>query len=367
MARGNRRTVATNIYQDAYGYEIIVTRRGKTGRGRYLGEHALSYLEEQRDAIIDDLEQDAPATKGTFAADVEALLKSLPKGVSKENRRRECKAWTDAGFGTRRRQAITAEDITTQCGVWDGAGVAASTINHRLSGLRAVYKHHDRGVGPCATVKRYKERRDVRVIPQSAVEAVLMRLHLEMRFPQKDGTVKVRVIPNSARLMVMARTGLPPEQIRRLKPTDVDLVRRTMFIRARKKGAGVPGRSLPLTHAAVAAFEAMTATKAWGPFSSASLGQHFHRALTRAKEAWCQHCGPWPAPADFHLYDLRHAFLTEVYRRTRDLRVTAEFGLHADMTMTAIYAQAAVTDTTTAARDILDGMAPFPSHTDSTR
>lgn len=359
MARKTRVTVAPNIYQDQYGFEIILTRRQTAGRARYLGHHwSLSYLEDERQRIADELEHDAPIVKGTFAGDVAALLESLPDGLYKDNRRRECHAWIAAGFGTMRRHAITPAQILTQCGTWRSAKVAPSTINHRLTSLRAVYAFHDHGPGPTATVKRYKERRDVRVIPQAAVEAVLMQLQCE-RISPKKGTRTL--VPNSARLMVMARTGLPPEQIRRLTPHDVNLTARTIFIRSRTKGKGVAGRTLPLTHAAVQAFQAMHDTQAWGAFSSASLGQHFHRALARARDAWCKHCGPFPGPKDFHLYDLRHAFLTEVYRRTRDLRVTAEFGLHADMTMTAIYAQAAVPDTTTAARDILDGMAPSVS------
>lgn len=365
MARGTRDTEEPNIYRDHYGFEIILRKRGKTGRARYLGHHySIEFLRDERERIADELEKSAAVVRGTFAADVAAMLKTLSAGVYRENRRRECKAWLDAGFGTKRRHAITASQITTQCGVWHASGIAASTINHRLTGLRAVYKFHDHGVGPCATVKRYRERRDVRAIPQAAVEAVLMQLECVRISSVKRSRI---VIPNSARLMVMARTGLPPEQIRRLKPTDVDLVKRSMFIRSRKKGAGVPGRSLPLTHAAVRAFQAMHETKAWGAFSTASLFHHFQRARERAVAAWCEHCGPWPAPDNFHPYDLRHAFLTEVYRRTRDLRVTAELGLHADMTMTALYAQAAVTETANAARDILDGMAPFTNSVESKR
>ncbi len=359
MARRQRTTVHPNIYRDNYGFEIILRKHAHTQRARYLGHHYTDeFLLDERQRLADALESAVAVVRGTFAADVAAMLHSLPDGVYRENRRRECKAWIDAGFGTQRRHAISASAITTQCSVWHASGIAASTINHRLTGLRAVYKFHDHGPGPCVSVKRYKERRDVRVIPQAAVEAVLMQLDCIRVSPKKHTRL---LIPNSARLMVMARTGLPPEQIRRLTANDVDLVNRTMFIRSRKKGAGVPGRSLPLTHAAVRAFEAMRDTNAWGPFSTASLFHHFVRARNRARAAWCRHCGPWPAPENFHPYDLRHAFLTEVYRRTRDLRVTAELGLHADMTMTALYAQAAVTDTANAARDMLDGMAPLAS------
>ena len=356
MSRKIRTTVEPNIYRDDYGFEIIVKKRGQTARARYKGHrHSIAYLRGERERLADNIEGEAPIVRGRLSGDIAALLASLPKGVYRENRRRECQAWIAAQFGQLTRHEITPAQIATQCEVWRSAGIAASTINHRLTSLRAVYKFHDHDAGPCVKVKRQKERRDVRVIPQSVVEAVLMQLSLVHVSPKKGTRT---LVPNSARIMVMARTGLPPEQIRRLLPGDVNLKTRTMFIRARKKGAGVPGRSLPFTHAAALAFEAMHFTNAWGPFSTASLFHHFTRARTRAQRAWCVHCGPWPAPANFHPYDLRHAFLTEVYRRTRDLRVTAELGLHADMTMTAIYAQAAVTDTANAARDLLDGVAP---------
>jgi integrase len=355
MARKTRLTVEPNIYQDDYGFEIIIRKRRKTGRARYLGHHhTIDFLREERDRITTDLESSASILKGTFAGDVAALLKTLPEGNYTRNRVRQFRAWTDAGFGRRTRREITTAMINAQCGVWRAAGIAPSTINHRIDALRALYRFHDKGLGPCDGVKRQKERRDVRVVPQALVEAVLMQLECVVISKKKQSGL---LHPTAARLMVLARTGLPPEQIRRLRPTDIDLENRTMFVRSRKKGAGVPGRTLPITHAAVVAFQAMHVTKAWGSFSTSSMRHHFNRAVTKARAKWCKHCGPWPAPAHFRPYDLRHGFLTEVYRRTRDLRVTAEFGLHADMSMTAMYAQAAVTETATAARDLLDGTA----------
>lgn len=358
MARGARTTWEPNIYEDASGYEIIVRRRGSTARARYKGHHyAPTFLRDERQRLTDELEADTPITVGTLAGDIAALLKTLPKNDATKNRVRQFRAWTDAGFGTKTRQAITTAMINTQCHTWRSAGIAASTVNHRIDALRALYRFHDKVLGPCEGVTRQKERRDVRVVPQALVEAILIQLRPTWLSPKKRTLMRS---PNAARLMVLARTGLPPEQIRRLQPMDVNLEQRTMFVRARKKGAGVPGRTLPITHAAVDAFKAMHATKAWGPFSTSSLRHHFARAVRKARAAWCPHCGPWPAPPHFRPYDLRHAFLTEVYRRTRDLRVTAEFGLHADMSMTAMYAQAAVTDTASAARDLLDGTTPKP-------
>ena len=47
-------------------------------------------------------------------------------------------------------------------------------------------------------------------------------------------------------------------------------------------------------------------------------------------------------PATVHLYDLRHSFLTEVYRAKGDLATVGRFGLHAEGSkVTARYAKGA--------------------------
>lgn len=343
MARGTRTTEEPNIYRDAYGFEIILRKHGQTGRGRYLGHHhSIKFLRKERERIANELDG-VPKRKGTLAGDLDAMLKSLPEGTLKRNRATDGQHWIDAGFGRRSRHAITTAMIDTQCSAWLNRDLAPSTVKHRIDALRAIYRFHDGTPGPCVGVVRPKERRDVRIVPQALIEAVLMQL----------GTGQ-----NHARIRVIARTGLPHAQIKRLTAADIDLTARTIFIGARKKGAGVAGRSLPITHAAVLAFDEFIAQDAFGPFSNASLHKLFLRTVRKAEARWCKHCGPWPAPAHFKPYDLRHGFLTEVYRRTRDLRVTAELGLHADMTMTAMYAQAAVSENATAARDRLDGVLP---------
>jgi site-specific recombinase XerC len=152
-------------------------------------------------------------------------------------------------------------------------------------------------------------------------------------------------------LKVLARTGLPQAQIAALQPHHLDLEAREITVTPRHKGRGVAARTLPITHKAVRAFKEFQREKAFGTFSRHSMWRMFQQAVEAAKASWK---GRWPAAERLRPYDLRHAFATELYKRTRDLRATAELLLHADMTMTARYAEAAVSHTAQAARDAMD-------------
>lgn len=342
MPRTYRKTIFTNIYEDDSGYEIIVTRKGRTNPpARYQKPKTLNFLKAERERLIYDLEQHAARTApGTLRGDVETYLKTLPKSRMKQVREAELQAWIRE-WGDWQREQITPQIVRGQLAQWQTEGRAASTINHRRQALRSLYKTLDGpdAKTPCDDVKKAIERREIRAIPLVAVLAILRR---------------VRPTANGARIKVIARTGLPHAQIARLTPSDVDVNARTVHVTPRRKGAGTKARTLPLTHAAVRAFHLMARHAAWGLFSASSLHKAFRAAVTRAIEHWPKEKGPWPARKDIRPYDLRHAFGTEVYRRTRDLRATAELLLHADMSMTARYAEAAVSATASAARDAMD-------------
>lgn len=341
MPRTYRKTIFTNIYEDDSGYDIIVTRKGRTNPpARYQKPQTLGFLKTERERLIDDLEARAARfAPGTLRGDVDAYLKTLPKGRMKQVRAAELQAWVTA-WGDWQRSKITAQIVRGQLAQWQTEGLAPSTLNHRRQALRSLYKTLDGPDAPTPVdhVKKAVERREIRAIPPVVVAAILRRVQ-----PNISG----------ARLKVLARTGLPPAQIGRLQPSDVDLVRRTVHVTPRRKGAGTTARTIPLTYAAVRAFKLMARYGAWGAISGSSLHGAFTRAVVKAKQHWPKD-RPWPAPANLRPYDLRHAFLTEVYRRTRDLRATAELALHADMSMTARYAEAAVSATAAAARDAMD-------------
>jgi integrase len=99
----------------------------------------------------------------------------------------------------------------------------------------------------------------------------------------------------------------------------VDLVAGTVRIARRAKGAGVEARTLPLTDDARAAFADFHRAQAYGPFATESLNQTFKRGCARIGLD----------PTTVHLYDVRHSYLTEVYRVTHDLATVGRLGLHA--------------------------------------
>lgn len=335
MPRKSRSTVEENIYKDNHGYEIIVTRKGRRVEKRYPKHTTVRTLCAHRDRIIHDLEQKAKqAAPGTLNADVEQYLRTLPTGRMKDDRARELQPWLDK-FGAFQRSEITPQMTREALASW---GKAPSTQNHRRQALKAVYKTLDgpTAITPVDDVKRAMERKEIRAISPRVVAAILRQLE-----PSKT----------AARIKVLARTGLPHAQIARLQPHDVNLTARTIHVTPRRKGAGTRARTLPLTHAAVRAFRLMARFDAWGTFSRHSLYKSFKLAVTKAKQTWP---GVWPAPENIRPYDLRHAFLTEVYRRTKDLRATAELGLHSDLGTTARYAESAVSATASAARDAMD-------------
>ena len=349
MPRGARTTLFPNIYRDNHGHEIILTRRGREKRQRYNRKDypnpSLGFLKNERERFIKALESAAAKTApGTLRAGVTDYLAQLPAGQMKRDRERELAPWV-AVWGDWQRSRLTPSIVRGQLAQWQTEGFAPSTLNHRRQALKSLYKALDGPTAPtpCDDVKKAIERQEIRRVPYVAVVAILRRVT-----PSATG----------ARIKVIARTGLPHAQIARLKSTDVDLKAREISVTPRRKGGGTKARTLGLTYAAVRAFKLMARYKAWGAFSRHSLYKSFHLAVRKAIQHWPKEKGPWPAPANIRPYDLRHAFGSEVYRRTRDLRATAELLLHANLGTTARYAESAVSDTAIAARDAMDRRVP---------
>lgn len=143
------------------------------------------------------------------------------------------------------------------------------------------------------------------------------------------------------RVQVLAHTGIPPGLLQKIGPSDLVLVGAgAVRVRARLKGAGIEARTIPLTAAGLAAFKTFHAANAYGRFAIAALNRSFKRACKRAGVD----------PSTVTLYDLRHSFLTQLYKTTRDLATVGRFGLHAEGSrVTARYAQGANRDVDIAA------------------
>jgi integrase len=232
--------------------------------------------------------------------------------------------WTKK-FGGRERNNITELEVQE---VFAGIKKEPSTLNHIRHALGSFYKalNGPTGYNPARVLRKVREEyHDARAIPYT----VISRLFDHMQ----DS-------PTKARLMVMAYTGLPPALIARIEPHDLKLDEQTLYVRPRRKGAGVKGRTLPLSDAGVTALTFFQEQRAFGTFQNKQLQQVFNGAVTRSGVS---------VPPGTRPYDLRHSFLTEVYRQTGDLRAVAELGMHATLEQTARYATGAVSERATKA------------------
>jgi integrase len=147
------------------------------------------------------------------------------------------------------------------------------------------------------------------------------------------------------RATVLAYTGMPPGALPKISKSDLDFAAATFRSPARPKGHGARARILPLTAKGLAAFGAFDAAHAYGVFSIEALSHSFKRAVRRVPSA----------PQTMRLYDLRHSFGAELYRRTGDLATVARFLGHAPgSTVTARYALGANAQVDRAAADAFD-------------
>jgi len=324
MPRGLRQRIATGIFRDAIGIAVIVSVNGKPHEYRCPHDADVAELIKERLTLKKagalDVERES-ATADTLRADAATYLATLT-GRHKADADDILTHWVTA-FGDRHRDAITAVDVRQQLAAW---GKAPSTLNHRRQVLSSLYKSLNgaSGYNPVREVPKVRERYDT---PRSLSYAVITAILDQM------GPTQSR-----ARFAVMAYTGLPQAQMAQLTPADVDLKAKTVRVSPRRKGKGSPGRTLPLSSQAVQAFKDFAAADCWGEFSRSSSAKAFRNAVRNARATRKD------IPQSIRAYDLRHSFLTEVYRKTGDIHAVSHLALHSTPAQTARYAQSAVKD-----------------------
>ena len=322
MPRGTRQRIATGIFRDSIGIAVIVSVNGKPHEYRCAHDADVAELIKERLTLKKagalNVERES-ATADTLRADAATYLSTLT-GRHKADADDILTHWVTA-FGDRHRDAITAVDVRQQLAAW---GKAPSTLNHRRQVLSSLYKSLNgaNGYNPVREVPKVRERYDTpRSLSYSVITAILDQM----------GPTQSR-----ARFAVMAYTGLPQAQMAQLTPADVDLKAKTVRVSPRRKGKGSPGRTLPLSPQAVQAFKDFAAADCWGEFSRSSMAKAFRNAVRNARAT------RQDIPASIRAYDLRHSFLTEVYRKTGDIHAVSHLALHSTPAQTARYAQSAV-------------------------
>jgi integrase len=268
--------------------------------------------------------------------------------------------WAHALGRDRQRNTITAADIDAVMQQWlltptrpskgqrgrpsGSTGLGTSTVRKRRTTLQCFFTAMN-GKGSHNPVKGTTNPRaplpELRAIDYDVIDQVIDAM--PDRLSAKPGVISPYSLAK-VRVRVMAYTGLPPSLIKTIMPSDIRWQEGTLRVRTRHKGRGVEARTIVLTAKGLEALRMFHATNAYGPFTTEALNRSFKRA--------CRQVG---LDGTVHLYDLRHSFLTEAYRVTRDLATVARMGMHAPGSpITSRYTQGAHDDVDRAAARALD-------------
>lgn len=270
---------------------------------------------------------------GSFAADVATYLERVKAMPSYRQRQAHLDLWLNELGRDRPRRSITTEEIDIVLQGWLET-LAPGTVRKRRTALQSFFAKMNgkksRLVNPVKGAENPKEpKAEARGLDYLALERALAAM------PDQRDTKKglpPRVNLSKIRARVIAYTGIPPGMLKTVRTTDLQLTAGKVRMLPRHKGEGVEARTITLTADGLAAFQAFHAANAYGPFATESLNRSFKRGCKRAGLD----------PATVHLYDLRHSFLAQVYRVTRDLATVGRLGLHAEGSkVTARYARGA--------------------------
>jgi integrase len=275
-----------------------------------------------------DLYGSAGPLKGSFAADVQTYLARESAMPTIAQRTAHLALWLEALGRDRPSLRITSTEIEIVLQDWLKS-LAPGTVRKRRTALRSFFaKMFPAKVNPVKATRNPKEPRpEARGLDYATIERAIAAMpdHVSV----KPGAVKP-VSLAKIRARVIAYTGIPPGLLKRITAQDLSLANATVRVMPRSKGAGVEARTLPLTRDGLKAFKAFDAANAYGPFAIEALNRSFKRGCKRA------------GVQGVSLYDLRHSFLAQIYRVTRDLATVGRLGLHAPGShVPARYAQGA--------------------------
>lgn len=331
--RGSRAATLTGIRTTPHGFQAYIRVKGELHTKRFTRDtDPLTmdlWRQKTRLRYLGALPELVIADGATFAEDAKRYLLSVEAMPSYADRQLHIKYWIGV-FGHLPRTQITSVQIRTQLAALRRK-YSASTVNHYRTALMHLWTVLDgrSSPNPVKDVPRFRE--DSQERPPHALSPLALRALFGAMQPSAS----------KARLQLIAWTGWPHAQIRQLEKSDIDWPQRLVFVRGRQKGRGVKGRWLPLTPRGWAALRIFRRWKAWGWFSPSALRQFMRRAAERIVEDEDQPAPIRKALEDVTPYDLRHSFLTLIALTTRDDRVVAALGMHADRRQSDRYTRAA--------------------------
>lgn len=270
----------------------------------------------------------------SLAADVQAYVHRRRTMPTIKQRAAHLDLWVHALGGRRRsRHSVRDVEIEQVLEDWLEHGLAPGTVKKRRTALQSFYKalNGKRGKNPVkGTPIPQEPKPEARHLERAIIERAIQAMPPYRS--TKPGAPRVLSL-SPLRAAVIATTGIPPGLLQQVQPHDLVLVGPgSVRVTARRKGGGVEARTVPLVPDGLAAWKAFHAANAYGPFATEALNRAFKRG--------CKRVGLDPKAV--HLYDLRHSFLTDLYRVTRDLATVGRLGLHTEGSkMTARYAKGA--------------------------
>lgn len=284
----------------------------------------------------------------TFAAQVVKFLKKREGMPSHGKYAYNLNFWIAKLGGDRSMRSITDDDISAVLRELLFGKYKKGTVRDRRGALSTFFNTMDpKGANPVRSSLRIKQPK-----PESRGRdyATVERILAAMPTLSKNRGNKTSL--SRLRARVVAYTGIPPGMLGQIPRHDLNLDARTVRLEERAKGEGVEARTLPLSDRGVDAFRAFDAANAYGRFDVSGL----RRTIKNA----CRNAGV--DPKTFRLYDLRHSFLSQLYRSTKDLATVGRFAMHAPGSpLTARYAQAANVDVDrTAAASFSTAVADVP-------
>ncbi len=293
MPRTPRRRIATGIYRDKYSLTVVV-------RGQ---ERAIDPDCTRAEAIHERKEFERELAKvdkvgrGTLAADEKRYEKLIKHLADWRARRAEIRAWVKE-IGPLRRRRIKREHILEIRTRWLQKKVAPKTINNRVSALRHLFHllDGDDVPTPCDRLPALPVHR----VPAVHIDSKII-LDVDKALQENERRGWLRDAKTRARFRVLASTGVRPSELKRAKPTDVDLQRRVWTVRD-GKGGFRPG--LYLTDDMLGAWRLFIQAKAWGPFNTGSYVRRLRSA------GW---------PKNIRPYQLRHTVGITLSERGIDL------------------------------------------------
>lgn len=373
-----RKTLARNIYEDRNGISIFIN--GSEKGNRFPLGTPVSDLIKTRDELEEAAASAPQPKRGTLAVAVPQYLDTLPADITTgiDRRRRRSDAarlldhWLTATtmlngkpltFGDVPLNAITSVMVRAQLAAWRSKGWSESYCDHHRRELGTLYNtlNGKEGYNPVRSVPKFNPKyTDPRGFDLAVMDLIIDAMPDRGKPPKgsrkKDGTLPT-VNLSKIRIRCLRQAGIPPQTLKRVQPAHLSFKDRTLRTTQRKKGGGVEVRVIPLSRAAVEAFRDFNAQQLYGWFDTSSLNQAFKRSAQHFREAWAdQHPKePCPVPLDLHAYDLRHCFLSDLFRRTKDKKTVGYLGLHAEGSKsTDRYVQSAVDEVARAAVGMID-------------